>query len=510
VTVTHCDNAGAAVFHCNPATNQVAGVSYDANGSQLNGGNLLSKSPSGGAPTLSQSVNTATNQIVGQSYDGNGNQTSSPLGTLAYDAENRAASMASAGVQYAYDSRNKRVWRSILSGGNLAQQVYVYGVDGQKIGTYTFTLGQYGETNTPEMTNSTVLLATFFGHKRVGVYDRLGSAKYNQSNNQAQSFYPYGEDRGTVEPNDALKFATYTRDAATGLDYADQRYYANNFGRFMSPDRYVASGGASDPGSWNRYSYTRSDPVNRVDPMGTCDETVSQFMPGTGPAIRPCVQPGPEDPGPDPEDPDTGEPGQPGGGSNFKSKFPLCNTSGSPTTEQEINFITQNYQAAASVASEADSMFTGLNAQNFNTADVLGWAAAESGYAPPSQSPDSGLSRGNLDYFNLTAGTNWINQVACPKVASSYWACFGSFQGAAEAALFSPTPSSYNGVLNAGAGYVLAQVLGGGGSLTAAFQAVATQLHFAQNPNYGADVQGAVNSVGPMLNCLQANYASLF
>ena len=144
---------------------------------------------------------------------------------MNYDAENRVAS-ASGGVQYAYDSRNKRVWRSILSGGNLAQQVYVYGVDGQKIGTYTFTLGQYGETNTPEMTNSTVLLATFFGHKRVGVFDRLGSAKYNQSNNAAQSFYPYGEDRGTVEPNDELKFATYTRDAATGLDYADQRYYA--------------------------------------------------------------------------------------------------------------------------------------------------------------------------------------------------------------------------------------------------------------------------------------------
>ena len=130
-------------------------------------GNLLSKTGSGGAPSLSQSVNTATNQIVGQSYDANGNQSGTPLVgvTVGYDAENRVAS-ASGGVQYAYDSRNKRVWRSILSGGNLAQQVYVYGVDGQKIGTYTFTLGQYGETNVAEMTNSTVLLATFFGHKR--------------------------------------------------------------------------------------------------------------------------------------------------------------------------------------------------------------------------------------------------------------------------------------------------------------------------------------------------------
>ena len=250
-------------------------------------GNLLSKTGTGGAPTLSQSVNTANNQIVGQSYDANGNQVSSPMGTLSYDAENRVASMASAGVEYAYDSRNKRVWRSILSGGNLAQQVYVYGVDGQKIGTYAFTLGQYGETNIPEMTNSTVQLATFFGHKRIGTFDRLGSAKYNQQNNQAQSFYPYGEDRGTAEPNDALKFATYTRDAATGLDYADQRYYASNFGRFMSPDRYKAKPGAKDPGSWNRYSYTRSDPVSRLDPSGRfdCDpdDDACQEEPTSGP-----------------------------------------------------------------------------------------------------------------------------------------------------------------------------------------------------------------------------------
>jgi RHS repeat-associated protein len=118
------------------------------------------------------------------------------------------------------------------------------------------------------MTNSTVLLATFFGRKRIGTFDRLGSAKYNQ-NNAAQSFYPYGEDRGTMEPNDSLKFATYTRDAATGLDYADQRYYANNFGRFMSVDPRNA-GTLTDPKSLNRYNYVLDDPTNHQDPDGLC------------------------------------------------------------------------------------------------------------------------------------------------------------------------------------------------------------------------------------------------
>ena len=39
----------------------------------------------------------------------------------------------------------------------------------------------------------------------------------------------------------------------------------------MTPDPYAASGGPSDPGSWNRYAYTRGDPVNRYDPEGNQD-----------------------------------------------------------------------------------------------------------------------------------------------------------------------------------------------------------------------------------------------
>ena len=120
------------------------------------------------------------------------------------------------------------------------------------------------------------------------------------------------------------------------------------------------------------------------------------------------------------------------------------------------------------------------------------------------------MSRGNLDYFNLTAGKNWINQVNCPAGANSYWACFGSFQGAAEAALFSSTLYPYNGFTNAGAGYVLGRVLGSGGSLAAAFQAVKTSLHYAQNPNYGSDAQRVINFLSPFVNCLQANYAGSF
>ncbi len=75
-----------------------------------------------------------------------------------------------------------------------------------------------------------------------------------------------------MAPNDQTKFATYTRDSATGLDYAMKRYYSSSLGRFMTPDPYHASGKGARPQSWNRYAYTRSDPVNRYDPAGLDDQ----------------------------------------------------------------------------------------------------------------------------------------------------------------------------------------------------------------------------------------------
>jgi hypothetical protein len=145
-------------------------------------GNLLSKTGTGTAPVLSQSVNAATNQIVGAAYDANGNQTSAIHGTAAYDAENRIALANS--VQYVYDSGNKRIWSGTVSGGNLSQTVYFYGVDGQLLGTYPFgNAGNQGQV----MVDFGPSLTVFFGGKRVGmisssgvqsafVQDRLGSA----------------------------------------------------------------------------------------------------------------------------------------------------------------------------------------------------------------------------------------------------------------------------------------------------------------------------------------------
>ena len=52
-------------------------------------------------------------------------------------------------------------------------------------------------------------------------------------------------------------------------DRLDQRYFSSALGgRFLSSDPYEASGGAGDPGSWNRYPYVGGDPVNHNDKDG--------------------------------------------------------------------------------------------------------------------------------------------------------------------------------------------------------------------------------------------------
>ena len=113
--------------------------------------------------------------------------------------------------------------------------------------------------------------------------DRLGSVRAGGPGNLGyQAQFPYGAEYGTATANDREKYATYTRDSLTGLDYAVNRYYSSQWGRFLSPDPYTASAGLQDPQSWNRYAYVGGDPVNANDPDGlqTCGDAWVGLGPG--------------------------------------------------------------------------------------------------------------------------------------------------------------------------------------------------------------------------------------
>jgi len=131
-------------------------------------------------------------------------------------------------------------------------------------------------------------LGVYFGSKRVGTVTNGATANFTQDRLGSNgTYYPYGEARGSV-PQDDVGYATYTNDSATGLEYADQRYYASNFGRFMSVDRTWYGTDSSRPASWNRYSYVEGDPVTYNDPFG-------MYQPPPPPA------PPPPPPVPDPD-----------------------------------------------------------------------------------------------------------------------------------------------------------------------------------------------------------------
>jgi RHS repeat-associated protein len=79
---------------------------------------------------------------------------------------------------------------------------------------------------------------------------------------------PFGEEIGVSGEGEKHKFTTYERDT-TGLDYAVNRHYDPQRGRFNQADP-LGMGAASlaDPQTLNLYGYVRNNPVNSVDPLG--------------------------------------------------------------------------------------------------------------------------------------------------------------------------------------------------------------------------------------------------
>src|SRR5439155_11038036 len=79
---------------------------------------------------------------------------------------------------------------------------------------------------------------------------------------------PYGEawlTESMPSTNDK-KFTTYQRDQESGLDYAMNRFYGNNNGRFTSPDKGQPT--LYMPVALNRYTYANVDPINNTDSSG--------------------------------------------------------------------------------------------------------------------------------------------------------------------------------------------------------------------------------------------------
>jgi RHS repeat-associated protein len=116
--------------------------------------------------------------------------------------------------------------------------------------------------------------------------DHLSPRLYTNStagDSGEQGTYPFGEPWYNNNTTSNWVFATYERDAESGIDYALSRFYYSSEGRFMSPD--PLAGNPANPQSWNRYAYSLNDPINGSDPVGrdSCDsEDICSDDPPTG------------------------------------------------------------------------------------------------------------------------------------------------------------------------------------------------------------------------------------
>jgi RHS repeat-associated protein len=84
-------------------------------------------------------------------------------------------------------------------------------------------------------------------------------------------YYPYGYEivdfcQAPAAGGAPLKFAGMERDASSGIDYDHARYMASLGGRFLGVD--TLGGYVEDPQTWNRYAYTRDNPLRYNDLNG--------------------------------------------------------------------------------------------------------------------------------------------------------------------------------------------------------------------------------------------------
>ncbi len=401
---------------------------------------------------------------------------------------------------YGYDASNKRIYER---DPRLGEVFIFFGAKGEKLGRYGIASGCY-PSGAPlcfqaQVTNvwfaGRLVATTNAGGGGAPVYqDRLGTNR--ATGGYYQTYYPYGDGAAGT---DSVQFATYTRDSYTGLDYADQRFYASTYGRFLTADPYRATAKSvnnpADPGSWNRYSYTRGDPVNRRDPRGLMDclTCIGDGGGGGDDGGDGYCPPSEESCGPDL--PTGSVPDSPPQSPPCEGQF----------SARDVSYVANNFLAADAVSSTAAQ---GLLSPEF----ILAWAAVESGFGT------SNVSKTNDNFFgekflincnspggcvpntNPNKAAPWKGAVPCAQVSASAnvgFACFSGndLYGSAVAALASH-----------GGKYLIAGVGAEGGGISATAQAIADagwcQQGNCLNGGYGQQVLQDYNELVPVINCL--------
>ena len=180
-------------------------------------------------------------------------------------------------LQRSPDSGGEQNWLNALAGGATFAQVrngFAYSLEFQG---NVVRLCPGTSTSTSTGANLKYVLTDLQGSARA-LMDNSGSGSSTIVGRH--DYLPFGEEiwagvglrtssqKYSVTDKARQRFALTERDEATGLDHTAFRKYDSFAGRWTTPD--PLPGGVIDPQSFNRYSYTKNDPINSVDPKGLC------------------------------------------------------------------------------------------------------------------------------------------------------------------------------------------------------------------------------------------------
>ncbi|HKX29735.1 MAG TPA: RHS repeat-associated core domain-containing protein [Blastocatellia bacterium] len=198
---------------------------------------------------------------LAQVFDGSGNL----LATYSYGASNQRLMSTEGGVTTYYCAASGRLIAEYDAVGANALQWranYVY-LGGRLVATTSASgaqlhhAGRVGTRMTTERATGDVI--TELLSLPFGILQPFAGTLYGDNSWQ----------HSTKSNPSRQRFTSYDRSATTNLDYAVNRFYSNQQGRFTQVDPIGASAvDGSDPQTLNLYAYCGNDPINRLDPDG--------------------------------------------------------------------------------------------------------------------------------------------------------------------------------------------------------------------------------------------------
>lgn len=205
-------------------------------------------------------------------YDEQGNLKNKNSTAFNFDLGNRLRSVGpetDPTSQYAYDGHGRRVWDRTSSGDKYSH----YTLDGR--------LSMTGDSRQGKVAEYIYLGSSLLAIRERDVPTNVYTYKYQHTDAlgspvrvtdagrrtlERNEYEPYGKVIAPAAPHDGPGYTGHVYDAATGMNYMQQRYYDPVIGRFLSVDPVTA---ISDPVSYfNRYKYANNNPYKFTDPDG--------------------------------------------------------------------------------------------------------------------------------------------------------------------------------------------------------------------------------------------------